>query len=82
MEANVGSGKIGRGVDEPFSEVPTSKEYHALKRSCAAYKGHLTRICQEIEPLLVNSGNLKIVELRFLVLSRPSIDLTGTYRVC
>ena len=66
MEANVGSGNIDRGVDEPFPEVQTSADL--LKRSCAAYKEHLTRICQEIEPLLVTSGNLKIVELRFLVL--------------
>ena len=45
-----------------------SKVNDALKRLRAAHKGHLTRICQEIEPLLANSENLKIVELRFLVL--------------
>ena len=57
MEANVGSENIDCGVDEPIPEVQINKGYHTLKKSCAAYKGHLTRIYQEIEPLLVNSGN-------------------------
>ena len=82
MEANVVSGNIDRGVDEPFSEVNTSKGHHALKRSCEAYKGHLTRICQEIEPLLVNGGNLKIVELRFLVLKSAFDRFGRTHIAC
>ena len=62
--------------------MQTSKGYHALKRSRAAYKGHLTRICLEIEPLLVNSGNLRIAEVRFLVLKSAFDRIERAHIAC
>ena len=45
----------------PTQEVPM-KGKSALKDSRSAYKGHLTRIYQDIEPLLRRRRNINLIE--------------------
>ena len=45
----------------PTQEVPT-KGKSALKDSRSAYKGHLTRIYQDIEPSLRRRRNVNLIE--------------------
>ena len=53
--------------DALTQEVPT-KGKGALKDSCSAYKGHLTRIYQDIEPLLRHRRNINLIEEKLRVL--------------
>ena len=48
-------------------EVPT-KGKSALKDSCSAYEGHLTRIYQDIESLLGHRRNVNLIEEKLRVL--------------
>lgn len=45
-----------------------SENFRTLQCSRLAYKGHLTRIYQEIEPLLLDSVKFKTAKLKLLVL--------------
>ena len=47
-----------------------------MKDSCSAYKGHLTRIYQDIEPLLRHRRNVNLIEekLRVLELAFPKFQ--------
>ena len=53
--------------DALTQEVPT-KGKSALKDSCSAYKGQLTRIYQDIEPLLRHRRNVNLIEEKLRVL--------------
>ena len=61
----------------PTQEVPT-KGKSALKDSRSAYKGHLTRIYQDIEPLLRRRRNVNLIEekLRALELAFTKFEQT------
>ena len=53
--------------DALTQEVPT-KGKSAFKDSWSAYKGHLTRIYQDIEPLLRRRRNVNLIEEKLRVL--------------
>ena len=51
----------------PSQEVPT-KGKGALKDLRSAYKGHLTRIYKDIQPLLMRRRNVNLIEEKLRVL--------------
>ena len=61
MDTSSGVDRVCASGNLPTQEVPT-KGKSALKDSRSAYKGHLTRIYQDIEPSLRRRRNVNLIE--------------------